>query len=74
MEDSEKNVSSVDDREDSQESERAMGESALIHKNSSELETYLNELLLKAAPAWECIPDADAWLGEIRGTSSLEEA
>lgn len=73
MEDSEKNVSSVDDREDSQESERAMGESTLIHKNSSEIETYLNELLLRAAPAWEAIPDADAWLAEVRGTSPAGE-
>lgn len=74
MDNSEKSVSSVDNREDPREPERGMGENTLIHKNSSELETYLNELLLKAAPAWESIPDADAWLGEIRGTSSLEEA
>lgn len=50
-----------------------MGESTLIHKNSSEIETYLNELLLRAAPAWEAIPDADAWLAEVRGTSPAGE-
>jgi len=73
MEDSEKSVSSVDDREDSREPERAMGVSTLIQKNSSEVETYLNALLLKAAPAWEPIPDADTWLAEMRGTSPAEE-
>jgi hypothetical protein len=44
-----------------------------IHESLSDIETYLNDLLLKAAPAWEAIPDADAWLAEIRGTSSFEE-
>jgi hypothetical protein len=38
-----------------------------------DVESYLNDLLLRAAPAWESIPDADAWLAEIRGTSSLVE-
>lgn len=32
-------------------------------------EAYLDGLLRKAAPAWEAIPDADAWLKEIRGTA-----
>jgi hypothetical protein len=38
-----------------------------------EVERYLNDLLQKAAPAWESIPDADARLAEMRGTSPAEE-
>jgi len=30
-------------------------------------QSYLDELANKAAPAWQDISDADAWLDEIRG-------
>lgn len=45
-----------------------------IEESFSEIETYLNDLLVKAAPAWESIPDADVWLAEIRGVSDAGDA
>jgi hypothetical protein len=29
-------------------------------------ESYLDKLLKKAAPAWEAVTDADAWLDDLR--------
>jgi hypothetical protein len=30
-------------------------------------EVYLDELMHRAKPAWESVPDSDAWLEELRG-------
>lgn len=39
----------------------------LLDHEAAYSETYLDSLLRKAAPAWEDIPDSDAWLNELRG-------
>ncbi len=41
----------------------------LLDHNPEYSESYLDGLLRKAAPAWEAIPDAEAWLEEIRGAA-----
>lgn len=30
-------------------------------------DAYLDDLMRKAKPAWESVPDPDAWLEELRG-------
>ena len=30
-------------------------------------EAYLDELMRKAQPAWESVPNPEAWLAELRG-------
>ena len=38
-----------------------------IADDSPYSESYLDQLANKAAPAWQNVSDADAWLDEIRG-------
>ncbi len=45
----------------------------LVHLFEDEAEysdVYLDALMLKAAPAWEAVPDADEWLNEVRGSAN----
>lgn len=44
--------------------------SAEAHKITPELvysDAYLDDQMRKAEPAWEAVPDPEAWLEEIRG-------
>lgn len=44
--------------------------SAEAHKITPELvysDSYLDELMRKAEPAWKSVPDPEAWLEELRG-------